>query len=79
MESVHVSSEVHYLLVVVGLFIIPRALQRLRIPSAVTCVAIGAVLGMGFHLFHGDAAIPLLATLGIVALFLFAGRWWANR
>lgn len=73
MEAVSVSSEVHYLLVVVGLFIVPRALQRLRIPSAVTCLALGALLGLGFHLFHDDAAIPLLATLGIVALFLFAG------
>jgi Kef-type K+ transport system membrane component KefB len=28
---------------------------------------------MGFGLFHGDTTIPLLATLGIVSLFLFAG------
>jgi Kef-type K+ transport system membrane component KefB len=52
---------------------VPRVLQRARIPSAVTCVALGAVLGMGFGLFSHDTALPLLATLGIVALFLFAG------
>lgn len=69
----HLSAELQYLLVVVGLFIVPRVLQRLRIPSAITCVALGAVLGMGFGLFHGDRAVPLLSTLGIVALFLFAG------
>ncbi len=68
-----VSDELQYLLVVVGLFIVPRVLQRLRIPSAITCVAIGALLGMGFGLFHQDPAVPLLSTLGIVALFLFAG------
>jgi len=28
---------------------------------------------MGFHLFHGDSTIPVLALLGIVSLFLFAG------
>lgn len=67
------SIEVQYLLVVVGLFIVPRLLQRLRIPSAISCVGIGAAMGIGFGLFHGDTTIPLLATLGIVSLFLFAG------
>jgi Kef-type K+ transport system membrane component KefB len=67
------SEELQYLLVVIGLFIVPRVLQRVRIPSAITCVALGALMGMGFHQFHGDSAVPLLATLGIVALFLFAG------
>mgnify|MGYP000028135531 CR=1 FL=1 len=67
------SQELQYLLVVVGLFIVPRVLQRFRVPTAVTSVGLGAVLGMGFDLLHGDAAVPLLATLGIVALFLFAG------
>jgi Kef-type K+ transport system membrane component KefB len=68
-----VSEELKYLLIVVGLFLVPRVLQRFRIPSAITCVALGAVLGMGFGLFHDDSVIPLLATLGIVALFLLAG------
>jgi Kef-type K+ transport system membrane component KefB len=71
--SLQLSKEGQYLLVVVGLFIVARMLQRYRIPSAVTCVALGAVAGMGFGLFHDDAAVPLLATLGIVSLFLFAG------
>ncbi len=68
-----ISPEIQYMLLVLGLFIVPRALQRFRLPSAVTCVVIGAVLGIGFHLFHEDATIKLLATLGIVAMFLFAG------
>lgn len=67
------SEELQYLVVVVGLFIVPRGLQRLRIPSAITCVGLGAALGMGAGLFHADSAVPLLSTLGIVALFLFAG------
>ena len=67
------SPEIQYMLLVLGLFIVPRALQRFRLPSAVTCVGIGAALGMGFHLFHDDHTIKLLATLGIVAMFLFAG------
>ncbi len=67
------SPEIQYMLVVFGLFIVPRALQRFRLPSAVTCVAIGAALNIGFHLFHEDNTIKLLATLGIVSMFLFAG------
>ncbi|MBP9112266.1 MAG: cation:proton antiporter [Polyangiaceae bacterium] len=67
------SQELQYLLAVIGLFIVPRMLQRLRVPTAITCLAIGAGLGMGMNAFHGDTTVPLLATLGIVALFLFAG------
>ncbi len=67
------SPEIQYMLLVLGLFIIPRALQRLRLPSAVTCVGIGAALNIGFDLFHEDHTVKLLATLGIVAMFLFAG------
>ena len=67
------SPEIQYMLLVLGLFIIPRALQRLRLPSAVTCVGIGAALNIGFDLFHEDHTVKLLATLGIGAMCLFAG------
>ncbi len=67
------STEIQYTLLVLGLFVVPRALQRFRLPSAVTCVAIGALLNIGFHLFHEDSTVTLLATLGIVSMFLFAG------
>ena len=67
------SREIQYMLLVVGLFIVPRALQRFRLPSAITCVGIGAALGIAFHLFHEDHTVKLLATLGIVSMFLFAG------
>lgn len=68
-----ISPEIQYMLLVLGLFIVPRALQRFRLPSAVTCVVIGAMLNICFHLYHNDSTIKLLATLGIVAMFLFAG------
>lgn len=67
------SGEPLYFLVVIGLFFVPKVLQRLHLPSAITCVALGAALGMGMGLFHGDTTVPLLATFGIVSLFLFAG------
>jgi Kef-type K+ transport system membrane component KefB len=71
--NVSISPELQYMLLVFGLFFVPRAIQRFRIPSAVTCVGIGAALSIGFHYFHGDHTIKLLATLGIVSMFLFAG------
>ncbi|MEN6369391.1 MAG: cation:proton antiporter [Thermotogota bacterium] len=67
------SSELGYIVMLFALFIVPRLLQRWRLPSAVTSLALGAATGMGFGLFVHDPTVHLLATLGIVALFLFAG------
>ena len=61
-----------YVLLVFGLFVVPRVLVRLRIPSAVTSLALGvAAAHVGW--FEGDSTIGLLSTFGIVALFLSAG------
>lgn len=65
--------DIGYLLVVAGLFIVPRILERYRIPGALTCLGLGAILGMGFGLLDHDLVVKMLATFGIVALFLFAG------
>ncbi|MEA3247109.1 MAG: cation:proton antiporter [Gemmatimonadota bacterium] len=67
------SAEVIYLLLVFGLFIVPKMLQRYRIPSAVTSLVLGAAIGIGLHSFADDQVLKLFSTLGIVALFLFAG------
>lgn len=66
-------SELTYVLLVFGLFVIPRVLQHWRMPRAITALMLGAVAGMGLNLFEGDATIALLSTLGISTLFLFAG------
>lgn len=71
--NLKISPEIIYILLVLGLFVVPRALQRFRLPSAITCLALGAGVGMGFHKFHDDSTVKLLATLGIVTMFLFAG------
>jgi len=67
------SAELSYILLLFGLFVLPRFLQRYRIPSAITSLGLGASLGMGFGLFLHDPTVELLATFGIVSLFLFAG------
>ncbi len=67
------TSELPYVSLVFGLFVIPRILQRWRIPRAITALLLGAIAGMGFDLFAGDTTIALLSTLGISTLVLFAG------
>jgi len=65
--------EIVYVLLLFTLFILPKFLQRFRIPSAVTALAFGAIAGPWLGLVHDDATVNLLSTLGIVSLFLFAG------
>ena len=68
-----VTSEVVYLVLIFGLMVIPRALQRFRIPAPLTSFAFGMVAAVFLVGFSQDATLALLATLGISSLFLFAG------
>ena len=65
--------ELVYVGLIFGLFVLPRFLQRYRIPSAITSFLLGAVVALGFNALTSDNTIHLLATFGIVGLFLFAG------
>lgn len=65
--------ELVYVGLIFGLFVLPRVLQRFRIPSAITSFLLGAIVSLGFNRLSGDHTIHLLATFGIVGLFLFAG------
>jgi Kef-type K+ transport system membrane component KefB len=67
-----VPKDLSYVLLLFVLFVAPRFLQRYRLPSAVTSLALGAA-ATALELFQHDETIGLLATFGIVALFLFAG------
>ena len=66
-------SELTYVILIFGLFVVPKVIERLRIPAGVVALALGAGVSIGFGFFQHDATIPLLATLGITSLFLFAG------
>lgn len=46
------SVEVTYMALVAGLFILPRGLQRLRIPGAITALGLGAAAKIGFPAIH---------------------------
>ncbi|HTK57308.1 MAG TPA: cation:proton antiporter, partial [Gemmatimonadales bacterium] len=65
-------NDLMYVALLFVLFVVPRFLQRYRLPSAVTSLLLGlaaAWLGLLEH----DRTVELLSTFGIVALFLFAG------
>ena len=72
-SSINLTSEIAYVGLLFGLFVVPRILQRWGVPTAITAFALGAAASLGLGLFHGDETISLLSTLGIVSLFLFAG------
>lgn len=65
--------ELRYIALIFALFVVSRALQRFRLPAAITNLGLGALSGMALGWFTGEHTIDLLSTFGIVALFLFAG------
>jgi len=67
-----VSGDVALVLLLLVLIVVPRALQRYRVPGAVTALLMGfGVDQLGW--IEQSAWLRLFSTLGIVALFLFAG------
>ena len=75
MEQVRelLSTELGYVVLLFTLFVVPRMLQRWHIPAALTSLLLGAIAGPGLGLFLHDGTLHLLASFGIVSLFLFAG------
>lgn len=73
LERLFESQELAYVLLLFALFVLPRLIQRYRIPSAITSFALGAVAALGLGWFTHDPTLQLLSTFGIVSLFLFAG------
>lgn len=69
----HITDEILFLALIVGLVLIPRALQRLRIPAPLTSFGLGMAATALLSGFEQEATLALLATLGISSLFLFAG------
>lgn len=67
-----VPTDLRYVLLIFGLFILPKLLQRYAIPGAVTSLVLG-FLAQHFEFLPRDHTLALLSTFGIVALFLWAG------
>lgn len=73
MAEIQLGVELQYVLVIFGMFIVSRYLQRFKLPSAITCLGLGVFFGLGLGIFQDEGTVKVLAVLGIVALFLFAG------
>ena len=65
-----------YLAIVFGLLVIPRALQRFRLPAQLTCFAFGIIVAGFFKPLVIDSVVSYLSTLGIAALFLLPVWKW---
>ena len=68
-----IPQEVALLLLIFALMVVPRVVQRFRIPAPLASFGLGmaATVFVGNH--AQDPTLALLATLGISSLFLFAG------
>ena len=64
--------DITYVALLFALFVLPKLLQRKRIPGAITSLMLG-LAASSWGWFENDPAVRLLSTFGIVALFLFAG------
>jgi Kef-type K+ transport system membrane component KefB len=62
-----------YLATFFVILVVPRALQRFRLPAPLTCFALGILAAFFIKPFVEDEVIRVIATLGISSLFLFAG------
>jgi Kef-type K+ transport system membrane component KefB len=67
-----IPDDLGFIVLLFVLFVIPRALQRFRIPAAITSLVLGA-LAANLGWVEENLALRLMSTFGIVALFLFAG------
>src|SRR3954471_265329 len=67
-----VPDDLRFIVLLFVLFVVPRALQRFRIPAAVTALVMGSIAyNVGW--VSPNVTLQLLSTFGIVSLFLFAG------
>lgn len=67
-----VPNDIAYVALLFGLFVVPKWLQRYRVPGAISALLMGVAASFS-GLFVGDPTVSILSTLGITALFLFAG------
>ncbi|MCB0308729.1 MAG: hypothetical protein KDD48_05105, partial [Bdellovibrionales bacterium] len=66
--------EIFYMIILFGLFVIPKVLQRFRLPAAITSFLLGTISAIFMpEVFVSDVTLKFFSTFGIVALFLFAG------
>ena len=65
--------ELLYLILIFALLVVPRVLQRWKLPAPLTCLLFGLLAMLAWGDRVHDPVVILLSTLGISSLFLFAG------
>lgn len=73
MQSISISPQIMSLIIIFTLLLVPKVLQRFKIPAPLTCFGLGIAVSIYSTDFAHDPTIGLLAILGISSLFLFAG------
>lgn len=66
-------SQLLYIFIILGVILLPKLIQRFKIPSPLTCFTFGVVVSLMTTQFNHDLTIGLLSIFGISSLFLFAG------
>jgi len=61
------------LAIVLIILVIPRALQRFRLPAQLTCFFFGVLISIFYKPLSADRGAEIMATMGIASLFLLAG------
>lgn len=72
MEAI-LRSQLIYIIVILTIVLVPKIVQRFKIPSPLTCFVLGIIVSLSSVEYAHDPVIGLLAILGISSLFLFAG------
>jgi Kef-type K+ transport system membrane component KefB len=67
-----VPTDLRYVVLIFGLFVLPKVLQRFGLPAAISSLALG-FLSAHLEFLPRDHTLQLLSTFGIVSLFLWAG------
>lgn len=73
MQSISISPQIMSLIIIFTLLLVPKVLQRFKIPAPLTCFGLGIAVSIYSTDFAHDPTIGLLSILGISSLFLFAG------
>jgi Kef-type K+ transport system membrane component KefB len=68
-----IPQEVALLLLIFALMVVPRIVQRFRIPAPLVSFGLGMAATVFVGNYAKDPTLALLSTLGIASLFLFAG------
>lgn len=73
MPLLHVNRELIYIALIFGLLVLPRALQRYRMPAPLSSFGLGMAAALILEANTDNGTLALMSTLGISSLFLFAG------